>query len=74
MCGIGCEMKNGDFFDDVGVILLVNGDKVILMIFLVYLKPLESISVCLVVKSWKLVLNELIFVKLTLTKSEFSLK
>jgi len=52
MCGIGCEMENGDFFDDVGVILLVNGDKVILLIFLVYSKPLESISsVCLVVRS-----------------------
>lgn len=55
MCGIGCEMENGDFFDDVGVILLVNGDKVILLIFLVYSKPLESISVYLVVRSWKLV-------------------
>jgi len=53
MCGIGCEMENEDFFDDVGVILLVNGDKVILLIFLilVYSKPLESIRVCLVVRS-----------------------
>lgn len=32
MCGIGCEVENGDFFDDVGDILLGIGDKVILSI------------------------------------------